>query len=414
MYLMIKRVLFWLSFTLLIFGCNDKDNTINITQSDLHPIAGQIDSISEQYSFRDEISVNGENYKLLVSNTTELESQAILSFAYLPDNVEYINNATLTLYSDLKPYGDMVFKLKLLEQEYLESEANWEEASSGIAWDPELIFDSEIEAIVFSDTIGTTIDSLVFNLSNDEIKTWTENDQSLFSLIIYTESDNYIEIYSSEHSKNPVLKFNYKLNSDATDLEDREYERNSFKDTSIINDKLGSELILDNTLKINNLPPMRSFLKFNVDTNNFLNQNGQALSEFEIKHLTVNNAYLRLYIKDFSFLPESRLLYITPFRVKTEVTETSIIDSDNMEYLINTGTSLSTIKAEPDTTQYIDVKITPILQGIISGEKDNFGIVLKSSYQSSNFDQVEFYGKDEQDETLRPKVHFVYTLPMED
>ena len=239
MYLMIKRVLFWLSFTLLIFGCNDKDNTINITQSDLHPIAGQIDSISEQYSFRDEISVNGENYKLLVSNTTELESQAILSFAYLPDNVEYINNATLTLYSDLKPYGDMVFKLKLLEQEYLESEANWEEASSGIAWDPELIFDSEIEAIVFSDTIGTTIDSLVFNLSNDEIKTWTENDQSLFSLIIYTESDNYIEIYSSEHSKNPVLKFNYKLNSDATDLEDREYERNSFKDTSIINDKLG-------------------------------------------------------------------------------------------------------------------------------------------------------------------------------
>ena len=414
MYLMIKRVLFWLSFTLLIFGCNDKDNTINITQSDLHPIAGQIDSISEQYSFRDEISVNGENYKLLVSNTPELESQAILSFAYLPDNVEYINNATLTLYSDLKPYGDMVFKLKLLEQEYLESEANWEEASSGIAWDPELIFDSEIEAIVFSDTIGTTIDSLVFNLSNDEIKTWTENDQSLFSLIIYTESDNYIEIYSSEHSKNPVLKFNYKLNSDATDLEDREYERNSFKDTSIINDKLGSELILDNTLKINNLPPMRSFLKFNVDTNNFLNQNGQALSEFEIKHLTVNNAYLRLYIKDFSFLPESRLLYFTPFRVKTEVTETSIIDSDNMEYLINTGTSLSTIKAEPDTTQYIDVKITPILQGIISGEKDNFGIVLRSSYQSSNFDQVEFYGKDEQDETLRPKVHFVYTLPMED
>ena len=159
---------------------------------------------------------------------------------------------------------------------------------------------------------------------------------------------------------------------------------------------------------------MRSFLKFNVDTNNFLNQNGQALSEFEIKHLTVNNAYLRLYIKNFSFLPESRLLYITPFRVKTEVTETSIIDSDNMEYLINTGTSLTTIKAEPDTTQYIDVKITPILQGLISGEKDNFGIVLRSSYQSSNFDQVEFYGKDEQDETLRPKVHFVYTLPMED
>jgi hypothetical protein len=413
MYLMIKRLLVLMTFALLFSACTTKENAINITQSNLYPLAGEIDSLSNEFSFRDEISVNGENYKLLVSNTEELESQAILSFAYLPDNVEYITDATLTIYSDLKPAGDMEFKIKRLEQEYLESEANWEEASSGIAWDPELIFDSDIESIVSSDTIGTAVDSLVFTLSNEEIKTWTENDQSLFSLILYTESDNYIELYSSEHTKGPILTFNYKLNSDATDLEDRVYERNSFKDTSIINDKLGTDQTWNNVMKINNLPPTRSFLKFDVNTDDLINQDGEELTDFQIEHLTINSAYLRLYIKDYSYLPTSRLLYLTPFRVTSEVSEEEVIDSDNLEYLINTGTSVSTIIAEADTTQYIDVKITPIVQGFISGEKDNFGIVMRSSYQSTNFDWVEFWGKDASDENLRPKVHFVYTLPLE-
>lgn len=413
MYLMIKRLLVLMTFALLFSACTNKENAINITQSNLYPLAGEIDSLSNEFSFRDEISVNGENYKLLVSNTEELESQAILSFAYLPDNVEYITDATLTIYSDLKPAGDMEFKIKRLEQEYLESEANWEEASSGIAWDPELIFDSDIESIVSSDTIGTAVDSLVFTLSNEEIKTWTENDQSLFSLIIYTESDNYIELYSSEHTKGPILTFNYKLNSDATDLEDRVYERNSFKDTSIINDKLGTDQTWSNVMKINNLPPIRSFLKFDVNTDDLINQDGEELTDFQIEHLTINSAYLRLYIKDHSYLATSRLLYLTPFRVTSEVSEEEVIDSDNLEYLINTGTSVSTIIAEADTTQYIDVKITPIVQGFISGEKDNFGIVMRSSYQSTNFDWVEFWGKDASDENLRPKVHFVYTLPLE-
>ncbi len=413
MYLMIKRVLFWVTFTLVILGCTDKENGINITQSNLHPLAGEINSITEEFSFRDEISVNGENNKLLVSNTEELESQAILSFAYIPDNIEYINDATLTLYSDLKPYGDMEFKIKRLDQEYLEAEANWEEASEGVSWDQELIFDSVIEPVVFSDTIAASIDSLVFNISAEEIITWSESDQALFSIIIYTESDNYIELLSSENTKNPVLKFTYKLNSDASDAEDREYERNSFKDTSIINDKLGSDLTLNNTLKISNLPPMRSFMKFEVDTTTLVDQDGEGLSEYQINHLTVNEAYLRLYVKETSVLPESRIIYLTPFRVKSEITDPAVIDSDNLEYLINTGTSIATIKAEPDSTQFIDLKITPILQGFISGEKENFGISFRSSFQSSNFNWVEFWGNDATDESLRPKLHFVYTLPME-
>lgn len=413
MYLMIKRTLFWLSFTLLIFGCTNKDNNINITQSDLYPLSGEISNITQEYSYKDEISVNGENYKLLISNTEELEAQAILSFAYIPDNIEYINDATLTLYSDLKPFGDMEFKVKRLDQEYLESEANWEEASSGVAWDQELIYDSVIEPVVFSDTIAASVDSLVFNISGEEIITWSESEQSLFSIIIYTESDNYIEIYSSENSKNPVLNFTYKLNSDATDAEDREYNRNSFKDTSIINDKLESELIWSDELSISNLPPKRSFLKFELDTANLLNQDGEALTDFQTNHLTVNSAYLRLYVKDYSFFEGSRTVYLTPFRVLSEVNEPTVIDSDELEYLLNTGSTIKTITADPDSTQYVDLKITPILQGLISGEKDNYGIVFRSSYQSTNFDWVEFWGKDAEDENLRPKVHFVYTLPLD-
>ncbi|MBI9032712.1 hypothetical protein JEZ13_12015 [bacterium] len=413
---MIKRVLFWVSLTLLIFGCTDKENQIGITQSELHPIAGQINSLTDEFSFRDEVSVNGENYKLLVSNTQEIESQALVSFAYLPDKVEYINNATLTLYSDLKPYGEMEFKLMRLEQDYLESQANWDQASEGVVWEDSLKFISDTPSVTYIDTIATTIDSLVFDLSEEEILTWTQNDLSLLSFIIYTESDNYIEIYSSEHSRNPTLKFNYKLISDASELEDREYDRSAFKDTYIVNDKEGADQTWANTLEISNMLPIKTYFKFDVDPTDLVNQEGQELTDFQKDHLTVNNAYVRFYINkaESSFFGATRAISLTPYRVKIDVTEAAIIDNDNLEYLINTGTSVATIVADPDSTQYIDVKITPILQGIISGEKENYGIVLRSTNQSRNFDSIKLYGKDEADENLRPKVKFVYTLPMED
>jgi len=416
MYLMIKRVLFCLSFTLLIFGCSDKENSLNIIQSDLQPIANQIDSISQQFSFRDEVSVNGENYKLLISNTQEVESQAIISFAYLPENVEYINNATLTLYSDLKPVGNMEFKIKRLEQDYIESEANWEQASEGITWEDSLLFDSATPIVTHTDTIATSLDSLVFQIPEDEILAWTEKDLNLFSLIIYTESENYIEIYSSEHSKNPVLKFNYRLNSET---EEEEYNRTAFKDTFIININEDADQFWDNTLEFSNMLPKKSFLKFDVEPHDFVNPFDEDLDEedinYRIKHLTVNNAYVRLYIniEESSFFSGTRIISITPFRVNSEVTEAGVIDSENLEYLVNSGTTTKSILSEPDSTQYIDLKITPILQGIISGERENYGIVLRSSNQSRNFDAIKFYGMDAEDESLRPKVHFVYTLPME-
>lgn len=413
---MIKRVLFLVSLTLIIFGCTDKENTIGITQSDLHPLAGQINSLTDEFSFRDEVSVNGENYKLLVSNTEEIESQAIVSFAYLPDNVEYITDASLTLYSDLKPYGEMEFKLMRLEQDYLESQANWDQASEGIAWEDSLRFISNTPFVTHIDTIASSIDSLVFDIPEEEILTWTQNDLSLLSFIIYTESDNYIEIYSSEHSRNPTLKFNYKLNSDADEMDDREYNRSAFKDTYIVNDKEGGDQTWANSIEISNMLPKKAFFKFELNPNDLVNQNGDQLTAFQKDHLTVNNAYVRFYINklESSFFGTTRAISLTPYRVKIDFTEAAIIDNDNLEYLINTGTSLATIVADPDSTQYIDVKITPILQGIISGEKENYGIVLRSTNQSRNFDAIKLYGKDAEDESLRPKVKFVYTLPMED
>jgi hypothetical protein len=411
MYLMIKRLLFWLTFTLVLFACNNKENNINITQSDLHPMSGQFTSFSQEFSFKDQIDVNGENYKLLIANTEEIQSQAVISFAYLPENVEYIANATLTLYSDLKPYGDMEFKIKRLEQDYLESEANWLQASQDVDWDENLIFTSQTPPITLTDTIAASLDSLVFNIPADEIKTWTQTDQTLFSLIIYTDSDNYIEVYSSENSKNPVLKFNYMLNSET---EEKTYERNAFKDTYIVNDKQETDQTWSSILTIGNMPPKRAYFKFDVDTDMIASGSDQTLTDFQKEHITINSAYVRFYVKDFSFFEGNRNIYITPWRVKEEVSQASNIDSDMLEYLVNTGTSLATIKSNPDSTQYIDVKITPILQGFITGEKDNFGIVMTSSYQSSNFDQIELWGKDAEDADLRPKVHFIYTLPMEE
>ncbi len=412
MYLMIKRLIFLATCTLLLFACNNKENNIGITQSDLIPMAGQIDSFSQEFSFRDSISVNGENYKLLVANTQEVESQAIVSFAYLPDNVEYIADATLTFYTDLKPEGDMEFKIKRIEQDYLESQATWQEASEGETWDEDLIFESITPAVTLTDTVAGRIDSLVFNLPVEEIKTWTETDQALFTLMVYTESNNYIELYSSENSKNPILNFKYMLNSET---EEKEYSRNAFKDTYIVNDKLGLEQVWAPMISLSNMTPKRAFLKFDLDTNLILNQEGDNLTQFQKDHLTVNSAYIRLYVKNFSFFDGNRSVYITPYRVMEEVTDIAMIDKiNNLEYLNNTGTSVATIESAPDSTQYVDVKITPILQGFISGEKDNFGIVMTSSYQSTNFDAIEFYGKEAEDESLRPKVHFVYTLPMED
>jgi len=159
--------------------------------------------------------------------------------------------------------------------------------------------------------------------------------------------------------------------------------------------------------------PRRSFLKFDVDTANLVDQTGNPLDEFQIKHLTVNKAYLRLYLKENSFFTGKRNSYLSAYRVTKEIDGHQAIGKDNLEYLVNSGTASKIFIAEADTTQFIDVKITPLMQGFISGEKENFGIVLRSPYQSTNFDVMEFHASDAEDVTLRPKVHFIYTLPLD-
>lgn len=407
--MMIKRVSFLLICALTILACTTKDNKINIINSDLYPISGSVNSFTDYYSFRDEVSVNGENYKLLVSNTEEVESQALLSFAYLPKDLFSVSNATLTIYSDLKPGGEMVFQVKEVLQDYLEGEANWEEARKGTIWDPEKIITTGIEPVTHIDTIGTKLDSLHFNIPGEEILAWAEKELSLYSLLIYTESDNYIELFSSESAKVPVLKFNY---TTTTSNEVKEYKRNCFKDTYLVNDKQDLNLTWDN-LEYSNMLPRKSFLKFEIDSDNLTNEEGEPLTEFQFKHLTVNKAYLRLYLKDHSFFTGKRNSYLSAYRVISPVEEHVPLETSDLEYLVNTGTSTKVFSAEADTTQFIDVKITPLIQGFISGKKENHGIVLKSAYQSTNFDSMQFYTPDAAEEALRPKIYFIYTLPLD-
>ncbi|MFA7058088.1 MAG: DNRLRE domain-containing protein, partial [Candidatus Cloacimonadales bacterium] len=210
-------------------------------------------------------------------------------------------------------------------------------------------------------------------------------------------------------AKVPVLRFDYNI---TTDNEEREYKRNCFKDTYIVNDKQDEALTWDN-IEYSNMLPRRSFLKFDVDTANLVDQTGNSLDEFQIKHLTVNKAYLRLYLKENSFFTGKRNSYLSAYRVTKEIDGHQAIGKDNLEYLVNSGTASKIFIAEADTTQFIDVKITPLMQGFISGEKENFGIVLRSPYQSTNFDVMEFHASDAEDVTLRPKVHFIYTLPLD-
>lgn len=409
MYIMIKRVSFLVICALTILACTTKDNKINIINSDLYPISGSVNSFPDYYSFRDEVSVNGENYKLLVSNTEEVESQALLSFAYLPKDLFSVSNATLTIYSDLKPGGEMEFQVKEVVQDYLEGEATWEEASKGTIWNPEKILTTGIEPVTHLDTIGTKLDSLHFNIPGEEILAWAEKELSLYSLLIQTESDNYIELFSSESAKVPVLKFNY---TTTTSNEEKEYKRNCFKDTYLVNDKQELSLTWD-ILEYSNMLPRRAFLKFDLETDNLTDEVGEPLTEFQLKHLTVNKAYLRLYLKDHSFFTGNRNTYLSAYRVMSEVDEHMPIETTDMEYLVNTGTSTKIFAAESDTTQFIDVKITPLIQGFINGKKENHGIVLRSAYQSTNFDSMQFYAPDDAEEALRPKIYFIYTLPID-
>ena len=154
-----------------------------------------------------------------------------------------------------------------------------------------------------------------------------------------------------------------------TDNEEREYKRNCFKDTYIVNDKQDETLTWDN-IEYSNMLPRRSFLKFDVDTANLVDQTGNPLDKFQIKHLTVNKAYLRLYLKENSFFTGKRNSYLSAYRVTKEIDEHKAIGKDNLEYLVNSGTASKIFIAEADTTQFIDVKITPLIQGFISGEKD--------------------------------------------
>ncbi|OQY37648.1 MAG: hypothetical protein B6226_04985 [Candidatus Cloacimonetes bacterium 4572_65] len=389
----------------IFIGCTNEKNPIGITESNLIPIEGTIDSLTTYFSYKDEFDVNGDNYKLLIGVNNSIESKAILSFSNFPENLDTIENATLKIISDLKPYGELTIDVNKLTETFNEDEANWDNSAEDTPWEADFTTDALIESVTYVDTIGLLGDTLTFDIPAEAILNWQEGELEDYNLILSSLSENYIEIFSSENVKRPVLEFTYTVIDDDTE---HTYTGNPRIDTSLLNDLVPEEVTWEK-LEFKNLPPVKSFMKFDIDYNSFVDQNGAILSESELEHTTINEAYIRLYLKENSFFDNSLAIYLTAFRVTNEISQAEVITSDAIEYFANTGTSTTVFSSDSEENQYIDIKITPILQGFVSQKKENYGIVIGSSYESDNFNSVEFFGNE--NEELKPQVHFTYTIP---
>ncbi len=406
----VNKILIILSILVSLIACSNEDNPIKITQSDVTFHESKIDSLTSYFSFSKDIVVSGTNYKLLLGNNEEYQSNVLMSFADIPEDIISVENAVLTIYTDLKPAGDMTISVKKLLQGYDEYEADWENSADGEPWYDTFYEATNISPITISDTIGIEQDSLVFEIPAEDILNWQHEDFDYYSLMLTTEDNNYMELLSSEHSDAPKLTFTYTV---ADEDDSFEYEHSPARDTYIVNNKLDDYKIEDNRLILNNLIPVRTYLKFDIDKSVFQYENEdneiEELTDAELNHVTINEAYVRLYIKENSYFSSAQVLSAVAYRVDKEIDQAQYIDHENLEYFSNTGSSSTTISDDEESVPYFDVKITPLLQGFTSGEKENFGIVIVSAYESDTFNAFEFYG-NESDE-YKPQVFFKFTPP---
>jgi len=403
--------------SLVAISCTQKDNIVGTGGSgDLIPlnIAIDHDSFTEMYSYEDSCAYSNSG-TMVLGKYNEETSYSLLRFTTLPDSFFEISSVNISLEIKDRNNFDVVDNttLRLATIDYIEwyENATWWISSDSTDWNDESFSDAvytdllpeEYEIECEDDSINITLDITI-------LENWISEDVNS-GLVIYSDSDGFLELYTSEYSneKNPILTFEY-METEADTSFTTETIQTCYD--CMIYETDNDYTKWENELKISNIQPINIYTKFDVDDSLFVNiamENGYNMEDMDdddidlfLQRITINRAELILNNDGVNTYPLDGSISLSPYfvtsdTINTDLTEIPLLTNDDIDDLY--------ISSSNDTlnSEQIVIDITKAIQYYISGEYNNNGIVIKSLNVNDNFIHTEF--------DLEPEIRITFTPP---
>ncbi len=399
--------------SLVMISCTQKDNIVGTNgPGGPTPLSTTIDhtSFTEIYSYEDSCSYNNSNTMVIGNYETET-SYGLLRFTSLPDTFSEISSFNISLEIKDRYNFDIVdnttLKLaKINDIEWYEN-ATWWVTSDSTDWNEEHFSDAVYTDLLPEEyEIECEEDSINIIFSETTIlEDWINEDVNS-GLVIYSDTDGFMEIYASEYStdENPILTFEYRETEEDTLITETIA---TCYDCTIYETDSNYEKWQDE-LKISNIQPINIYTKFDLLESSFVNvlpddyeiaDNDTALF---LQRITINRAELVLNNNGINAYPLNGSIYLSPYfvladTINTDLPEFPLLSNDDLDDLY-ISSSTDTLQSEQ-----ITIDITKVIQYYISGEYENKGIVLKSLNINDNFIHTEF--------DLEPEIQIIFTPP---
>ena len=411
----IRIVGFIMIISLIVVGCTQKDNVVGTNgPGGPSPINTTIDqtNFTQKYSYEDSCAFSNSNTMVLGNYNTET-SYGLLRFTSLPDSFYDITRVSISLEISKRNEFDVVdnttLKLATINNVEFYENATWWVSSDSTQWSGEHFSDADYTDLPLIEfDIECEEDSIYIELDTDILAEWIDGELNT-GLVIYSETDGFMEIYASEYStdENPTLTFEYKITeadtSYTTETIQTCYDCMIFE-TDNIYDKWEDEL------KISNIQPINIYTKFNILESAFVDvlpfdyeiaNNDTALF---LQRITINKAELILNNNGTNSYPISGSTYLNPYFV---ISDTLNFDPANLDIPLLSFEDVDDlyISSSTDTlqTDQIIIDVTKIIQYYISGEYENKGIVLRSLNVNDDFIHTEF--------DIEPEIRITFTPP---
>ncbi|OPX29978.1 MAG: hypothetical protein B1H06_00635 [Candidatus Cloacimonas sp. 4484_143] len=400
--------------SLIMISCTQKDNIVGTGGSgNLTPLNVTIDqnSFTEMYSYEDSCAYSNSN-TMLVGKYEDETSYSLLRFTSLPDSFYEISNVRISLQIKDRHNFDIVDNMTLQlaninDIEWYEN-ATWWTSSDSTDWNNGEHF-SETDYTDYWPgvyEIECEEDSINIIFSNSSILEEWINEDVNSGLVIYSYTDGFLELYTSEYSndKNPILTFEYRETAEDT-LITKTIQ--TCYDCMIYETDNNYEK-WENELKISNIQPINIYTKFDIMESIFTDvlPADYVIADDDtilfLQRITINRAELILNNDGVNTYPLDGSISLSPYfvtsdTINTDITEIPLLTNDDIDDLYISSTT-DTLNSE----QFI-INITKVIQYYISGEYDNNGIVIKSLNVNDNFIHTEF--------DLEPEIRITFTPP---
>ena len=411
----IRIVGFIMIMSLIMISCTQKNNIVGTVEPNGEPITTIIDhnNFIEIYSYEDSCAYSNSN-TMVLGNYNQETSYSLLRFTTLPDSFFEISSVNLSLAIENRNSFDIVDNttLKLAKINNIEwyENATWWVSSDSSSWTGEHFSEADYTDLILEEyEVECEEDSIYITLDTTILEDWINEDVNS-GLVIYSETDGFLEIYASEYSndKNPILTFEYR-ETEADTLVTKTIE--TCYDCMIFEtDNIYEKW--ENELRISNIQPINIYTKFNVLDSIFVDvlPPDYVIADDDttlfLQRITINKAELILNNDGTNAYPASGSIYLSPYFVTSDTinADPAMLDIPLLSFEdvndIYISSSTDTLQ-----TEQIVIDVTKVIQYYISNpiEYENNGIVLRSLNVNDDFIHTEF--------DMFPEIRITFTPP---